>query len=43
MVKVALELGSNSNKHARQRCFLGTAGHAMDGGFGHYSFSSVQE
>ena len=38
VVKVALELGSNSSKHARQQCSLGAARHAMDGVFGHYSF-----
>ena len=31
VVKVALELGSNSSKHAWQRCSLGAAGQAMDG------------
>ena len=29
MANVALELGSNSSRNAWQRCFLGTAGHAM--------------
>ena len=43
VMKVALKLGSNSSRHARQQRFLGTAGHVMDGGFGHYSFSSVWE
>ena len=43
MANVALELGSNSSKHARQRCSLGATGHAMDGMFGRYSFFTVQE
>ena len=31
-MKVALKLGSNSSRHAWQWCFLGTVGHAIDGG-----------
>ena len=42
-VKVALELGSNSSRHARQQCFLGTAAHTTDGVSGRYSFFSVRE
>ena len=43
MANVALELGSNFGRHARQWCSLGATGHAMDGVFGHYSFFIIRE